>query len=543
MAESEGQGGKTAATGDNKPGDNKPGDKKPDEKKAAPAIAVIELFGGIRPMAKDLGVAVSTVQGWKERESIPANRHDQIRAAAQKKGLALDAALLRASALPEAGSTPPPVIEAEAKEVKTADVRAAETPAAEKPSAGTTEKAAQGATSSMASRSSQASRAAAAPAQSATSERAAKPEPAAKPEQTGAASTPGRRSGSLLPGLVLGVLLAVAIAVATVYSRGYWLPLVDPQSGQQQEAVATALQDLDARLAELQAALPPDTSEAVSAVNDRLSTLEAAVSQGAGQDPETRAALESLSASLARMTDRLQSLEESQAAAGIPTEALSNRLSSEAARLDELLTAQSELVARLEQAERDLAAAAANRDAAPGSQETLLLLAMLQLRDAIRGSGPYEEPLRMLQNLAEGDAALTEITAPLERRAPAGLPSLRDLQAAFPEVARRLAAIELGEEGEGWSAGVLRRLSEAVNLRPVGLVEGDTPTAVAARAEVKLNDGDLEGALAEISSLTGAAAEAAAQWRGEAEARVAANQAVSALGAMVSERFRLTAGG
>ncbi|HIP79243.1 MAG TPA: hypothetical protein EYH07_12350, partial [Kiloniellaceae bacterium] len=401
MAESEGQGGKTAATGDNKPGDNKPGDKKPDEKKAAPAIAVIELFGGIRPMAKDLGVAVSTVQGWKERESIPANRHDQIRAAAQKKGLALDAALLRASALPEAGSTPPPVIEAEAKEVKTADVRAAETPAAEKPSAGTTEKAAQGATSSMASRSSQASRAAAAPAQSATSERAAKPEPAAKPEQTGAASTPGRRSGSLLPGLVLGVLLAVAIAVATVYSRGYWLPLVDPQSGQQQEAVATALQDLDARLAELQAALPPDTSEAVSAVNDRLSTLEAAVSQGAGQDPETRAALESLSASLARMTDRLQSLEESQAAAGIPTEALSNRLSSEAARLDELLTAQSELVARLEQAERDLAAAAANRDAAPGSQETLLLLAMLQLRDAIRGSGPYEEPLRMLQNLAE----------------------------------------------------------------------------------------------------------------------------------------------
>lgn len=540
MAESEGQGGKTAATGGNNPGDNKSGDNKPDEQKAAPAVAVIELFGGIRPMAKDLGVAVSTVQGWKERESIPANRHDQIRAAAQKKGLALDAALLRASALPEAGSTPPPVIEAEAREVKTAERPAAETPAAEKPSDGKTEKAAQGAASSMASRSSQASRAAAPPPQSSKPEPAAKPEPAPKPEQTGA---PARRSGSLLPGLVLGVLLAVAIAVATVYSRGYWLPLIDPQSGQQQEAVATALQDLDARLAELQAALPPDTSDAVSAVNDRLSALEVAVSQGAGQDPETRAALESLSANLARLTDRLQSLEESQAAAGIPTEALSNRLSSEAARLDELLTAQSELVARLEQAERDLATAAASRDAAPGSQETLMLLAMLQLRDAIRGSGPYEEPLRMLQNLAEGDAALAEITAPLERRAPAGLPSLRDLQAAFPEVARRLAAIELGEEGEGWSAGVLRRLSEAVNLRPVGLVEGDTPTAIAARAEVKLNDGDLEGALAEISNLTGAAAEAAAQWRGEAEARVAANQAVSALGAMVSERFRLTAGG
>ncbi|WP_299618007.1 COG4223 family protein, partial [Pelagibius sp.] len=129
------------------------------------------------------------------------------------------------------------------------------------------------------------------------------------------------------------------------------------------------------------------------------------------------------------------------------------------------------------------------------------------------------------------------------RRAPAGLPSLRDLQADFPEVARRVAAIELGEEGEGWSAGVLRRLSEAVNLRPVGLVEGDQPTAVVARSEVKLNEGDLAGAVAELDSLTGAAAEAAAAWRGDAEARIAADQAVSRLGALVSERFRLTAGG
>ena len=109
----------------------------------------------------------------------------------------------------------------------------------------------------------------------------------------------------------------------------------------------------------------------------------------------------------------------------------------------------------------------------------------------------------MLQNLAGDESSLAATIAPLERRAPAGLPSLLDLQASFPEVARRVAAIELGEEGEGWSAGVLRRISEAVNLRPVGLVEGDQPTAVVARAEVKLNDGDLAGAVAELDGLTG----------------------------------------
>ena len=31
------------------------------------AEKVVAAFGGIRPMAKKLGVAVTTVQGWKER--------------------------------------------------------------------------------------------------------------------------------------------------------------------------------------------------------------------------------------------------------------------------------------------------------------------------------------------------------------------------------------------------------------------------------------------------------------------------------------------
>ena len=44
--------------------------------------AVIEAFGGIRPMAHKLGVPVSTVQGWKQRNAIPDNRVADILAAA-----------------------------------------------------------------------------------------------------------------------------------------------------------------------------------------------------------------------------------------------------------------------------------------------------------------------------------------------------------------------------------------------------------------------------------------------------------------------------
>ncbi|MEJ2027135.1 MAG: hypothetical protein P8X52_06715 [Limibacillus sp.] len=54
-------------------------DKKAQDEATVPAAhKVIEAFGGIRPMAQKLGVAASTVQGWKERGVIPPARHERI---------------------------------------------------------------------------------------------------------------------------------------------------------------------------------------------------------------------------------------------------------------------------------------------------------------------------------------------------------------------------------------------------------------------------------------------------------------------------------
>ncbi|HPQ51250.1 MAG TPA: hypothetical protein PKZ89_06225, partial [Alphaproteobacteria bacterium] len=47
------------------------------------AVEIIERFGGIRPMASKMDVAVTTVQGWKQRNSIPAARKDDLIAAAK----------------------------------------------------------------------------------------------------------------------------------------------------------------------------------------------------------------------------------------------------------------------------------------------------------------------------------------------------------------------------------------------------------------------------------------------------------------------------
>ena len=48
-------------------------------------VAVLDSFGGLRPMAKEIGLGVSTVQGWKQRARIPANRLELINASAFRK--------------------------------------------------------------------------------------------------------------------------------------------------------------------------------------------------------------------------------------------------------------------------------------------------------------------------------------------------------------------------------------------------------------------------------------------------------------------------
>ena len=75
----------------------------------------------------------------------------------------------------------------------------------------------------------------------------------------------------------------------------------------------------------------------------------------------------------------------------------------------------------------------------------------------------------------------------------------------------------------------MRSLSSLVTLRRTGEVEGDSNDAIVARTEVRVRDGDLEGALEQLNALGGRAAEAAQGWRSQAELRLAAEQAIAEL--------------
>jgi hypothetical protein len=55
------------------------------------AEMIISKFGGIAPMARVLGHKnASTVQGWRERGTIPPRRHKEVWEAAKANGIPLE---------------------------------------------------------------------------------------------------------------------------------------------------------------------------------------------------------------------------------------------------------------------------------------------------------------------------------------------------------------------------------------------------------------------------------------------------------------------
>ena len=190
--------------------------------------------------------------------------------------------------------------------------------------------------------------------------------------------------------------------------------------------------------------------------------------------------------------------------------------------------------------------ALANRIAALEAKPTVIdtdpppaatLLAVAQLRGALRGSGPFAASLAALEALAGPDgradddgvaAALTALTP----HAATGIATLEALRDRFTPLAETILRAAVAPPGESWMSRTLARLSGLVTLRRVGGdVAGDTTEAIVARAEARLGVGDLAAAVAEVAALDGARAEAAASWLGDARARLAAEAALAALDA------------
>jgi hypothetical protein len=170
-----------------------------------------------------------------------------------------------------------------------------------------------------------------------------------------------------------------------------------------------------------------------------------------------------------------------------------------------------------------------------------LIVAVGELRSALAGDKSFAAELATLNDLTLDDEALRPRLKPivdgLAPMAEAGVPTLSQLAAGFPatEIARAGEAELAGEiTDDNWLKrfwrGLGHSVSEVITVRPTGPdVEGDDTLARLARAEAKLGEGDLAAAAAEVRAMTGLAAETAAEWLAQAEARLAIEQAAAQL--------------
>lgn len=496
---------------------------------------IIERFGGIRPMATKLGVAVTTVQGWKERGHIPAGRRQQIAAAAVEYGIDLNGESTPAAPLQVAPAAPAKPASPEAVQRSESPRESKAAPAEPPPRLGKTKPAA--------------------------------PEAAAAEEPSPAAPRPVKRGPSVRPRtnvawLAVGLTLVLALALLT---RPYWEAAIHPGVGVGDPAasgrVAAELARIEAAIAERDR----DARTRSDAMAARITALEAGGGEAgeafAGQlaDVEARMAevsrsLATISSSLSRLEDRLEALESMQQTVPEPVRREFGEIST---RLDEL---QSGIAARDESFRAQdtvltdgLAAIAATlsgfesrlteletRPIQTGEKIAALALAIGQVEAALNSGRPYRSALDRLYTLGQDDPLIRDSAAlaVLEPWADQGIPDRLALRRRFVEITPQIDRALAATQEEGWLDNVWNSVKGLITIRRI---DGDGELSPVSRAEIAMERGDLAAAAAALEGAGSLGLEGDA-WIDDVNSRIAAEREIESLYGLVIAPLAGTAG-
>jgi hypothetical protein len=263
-----------------------------------------------------------------------------------------------------------------------------------------------------------------------------------------------------------------------------------------------------------------ELKEAQAALAERLGAIEQAGEAARGQLADQIAALDARTEGLARTDDadmvalreRVAGIESRMAdlaPASGDNEGLA-ALRAQLAELSDKLTGLENNVARLE----------VNRTAqADAARTTALAVAVTNLRRSLERGEAYAPELDTVRKL--GPATLS--TPFLDGFAAQGVPTQASLQESFRGFARRaLRAANRSQDGS-IIGQIVESARSVVQVRPTGEPEGDTPEAVIARIETRVEAGELGAALSETENLSGEAAVELLPWVNQVKNRLAAN--------------------
>lgn len=273
---------------------------------------------------------------------------------------------------------------------------------------------------------------------------------------------------------------------------------------------------------------PAHDDGAVAALSAEVETLKTRLSQTAEAAPavdlqpiETR--IDALERSVAESTAAAPAQE---AEAITRIEADVARLSTELATLNEALARTAEAVTTTETALTERIAAAEQKLEEPRSDiEMARAVAASALKTAIDRGGPFLAELEAFASIAPDDPSV----AGLREHAALGVASRSDLVRDFPKTADRiLDAVHQPEGDQGVISRLMASAASAIRVRPVGSVEGETPEAIVARIETKLQNGDFKGAQIEWQTLPEAGQAAAADYKRALDQRVIVEELIAA---------------
>lgn len=271
---------------------------------------------------------------------------------------------------------------------------------------------------------------------------------------------------------------------------------------------------LDARLESLETQQARRPDDEIAAISDRLTSVD-----------ETLAAVRAESAQLAETVDTLQAKLAQDLKNAIAL--VENRLAAvEQARGQEIA-----LEGTVEALGSRTTALEAALDRSVG--RSALVVSLSSLRSAAQSGRPFATELQTVRALSVSLDA-PQLNEPLNRLsgvAETGLPTLVGLQRAFTTLAGRASRGPRSDD-DTWVDHTVSRVTSLVTIRRTGDITGSSAEAIVARAEGLLQNGDLDGAVAEVGNLAGQSVEVDG-WLARARLRLNAEQALDDLSAVV----------
>jgi len=271
------------------------------------------------------------------------------------------------------------------------------------------------------------------------------------------------------------------------------------------EATAQAVAQLNERIAKIEG-----TGASSAQISDAIAKFTALQARVAALDADIARSTETQKGTMDAVNARLAAIE-----AAVPPN-LAQRLDDFAPKSD--MAAADARVARLEA-----------QNAGDALHRAAAILALANLARAAGDGKPFTLELDALAAAAPDDPAI----GALRPWSATGIPTAALLRPQYAAAARNALDVARTTGAQDFFSRLWSNIEGLISVRRIGEVQGNDLDARLARAGVRVNAGDLSGAIAEVAAVKGPAAAPLAPWLRDARNRVALDRTIAQLNARV----------